>query len=115
MAESLHCQEELEAVASELIAGFSFVDHANETVSVSERCRVLLEMECLYKVEDYASRQATVTVSTSWRRRIVEWLYQVSSLRKRMRGLISRLWPRPSAHAPPIYIFLCMFWHLDVY
>jgi len=78
MASSLHCEEQLEAVTSELITTFSFVDDANGTAGLEERVEALRDVEVLYKVEDYASRQQQATVSTSWRRRIVEWLYQVA-------------------------------------
>lgn len=67
MASSLHCEEQLEAVTSELITTFSFVDDANSTAGLEERVEALRDVEVLYKVEDYASRQQQATVSIPFR------------------------------------------------
>ena len=77
MASSLHCGENLDTdVAAQLLSDFRHIDLSGGRLIV-DRFACLLSNQGAYRVEDYASHSAA-TVSTSWRRRIVEWLYQVS-------------------------------------
>ncbi|GMI40871.1 hypothetical protein TrCOL_g4338 [Triparma columacea] len=68
---SLHCDESI----SELISSFRLVNDC--TVDIPERYQALVQSEIVYAAEDYASAPGT-PFSTSWRRRIAEWLFQVA-------------------------------------
>ena len=62
---------------SELIQAFQLVD--TSCPDHEERFAMLSEQEVVYEVADYAAKPDT-PFTTSWRRRICEWLFQVSNI-----------------------------------